>query len=69
MDSEVLAALRALAETQRQIVTLTFNPFFAVESDPRRWLATLSSEVKGMGATPDEALGALLASLQGRAER
>ncbi len=69
VDGDTLAALEALAQTQRQIVTLTYNPFFVAESDPRRWLATLSAEVKGTGATPDEALAALLARLDGHGER
>ncbi len=69
VDGDTLAALEALAQTQRQIVTLTYNPFFVAEGDPRRWLATLSAEVRGTGATPDEALAALLASLQGPRDR
>ncbi len=68
MESETLAALEALAETQRQIVTLTFNPFFHTEGDPRRWRAPLSADVRGTGATPDEALAALLDSLERYAE-
>ncbi len=66
MDGKTLAALKALAKRQKQIVTLTFNPFFVSDRDPHSWLATLG-DVRGRGATPDEALAALLADLRGYA--
>jgi hypothetical protein len=63
MDGKTLAAVKALAKSQRRIVTLTYNPHFISDEDPRSWLATVDVDVKGRGATPGEALAALQANL------